>query len=80
MKLRLILLLYWSFIVFWQGVPGAYSESAAEKAYPNCEAVPCEQFETAFEVCIAFNWAIIIIFFGYRLDSYNWSGLYIILW
>ncbi|KAL3850749.1 hypothetical protein ACJIZ3_012631 [Penstemon smallii] len=28
---------------------GAYSESAAEKAYPNCEAVPCEQFDTVFE-------------------------------
>lgn len=36
--------------VAYQGVPGAYSESAAEKAYPNCETVPCEQFETAFEV------------------------------
>ncbi|KAF3644355.1 Arogenate dehydratase/prephenate dehydratase 2, chloroplastic [Capsicum annuum] len=36
--------------VAYQGVRGAYSESAAEKAYPNCEAVPCEQFDTAFEV------------------------------
>ncbi|XP_057790602.1 arogenate dehydratase 2 [Salvia miltiorrhiza] len=35
--------------VAYQGVRGAYSESAAEKAYPNCEAVPCEQFDTAFE-------------------------------
>ncbi|XP_031280720.1 arogenate dehydratase/prephenate dehydratase 2, chloroplastic-like isoform X2 [Pistacia vera] len=35
--------------VAYQGVSGAYSESAAEKAYPNCEAVPCEQFDTAFE-------------------------------
>lgn len=35
--------------VAYQGVHGAYSESAAEKAYPNCQAVPCEQFETAFE-------------------------------
>lgn len=34
--------------VAYQGVPGAYSESAASKAYPNCEPVPCEQFETAF--------------------------------
>lgn len=34
----------------FQGVHGAYSESAAQKAYPNCEAVPCEQFETAFDV------------------------------
>uniref|UniRef100_A0A7I4BHR2 Arogenate dehydratase n=1 Tax=Physcomitrium patens TaxID=3218 RepID=A0A7I4BHR2_PHYPA len=30
------------------GVPGAYSEAAAAKAYPRCEAVPCEQFEAAF--------------------------------
>ncbi|KAJ0021482.1 hypothetical protein Pint_32239 [Pistacia integerrima] len=36
--------------VAYQGVSGAYSESAAEKAYPNCEAVPCEQFDTAFEL------------------------------
>nr|WGU24036.1 arogenate dehydratase/prephenate dehydratase 6 [Crinum x powellii] len=35
--------------VAYQGLPGAYSESAAAKAYPNCEAVPCEHFETAFE-------------------------------
>ncbi|PSR95162.1 Arogenate dehydratase/prephenate dehydratase [Actinidia chinensis var. chinensis] len=35
--------------VAYQGVSGAYSESAAVKAYPNCEAVPCEQFDTAFE-------------------------------
>lgn len=37
-------------LLCFQGVRGAYSESAAEKAYPNCEAVPCEQFDTAFEV------------------------------
>ncbi|MED6168634.1 Arogenate dehydratase 2 [Stylosanthes scabra] len=35
--------------VAYQGVPGAYSESAAQKAYPNCEAVPCPQFENAFQ-------------------------------
>ncbi|KAK9154139.1 hypothetical protein Sjap_001619 [Stephania japonica] len=35
--------------VAYQGVPGAFSESAAAKAYPNCEAVPCEQFDTAFD-------------------------------
>ncbi|XP_078436180.1 arogenate dehydratase 2-like [Wolffia australiana] len=34
--------------VAYQGVQGAYSEAAAAKAYPNCEAVPCELFETAF--------------------------------
>ncbi|KAF2300766.1 hypothetical protein GH714_015636 [Hevea brasiliensis] len=35
--------------VAYQGVPGAYSEAAAEKAYPNCEAIPCDQFEVAFQ-------------------------------
>ncbi|EXC33240.1 Arogenate dehydratase/prephenate dehydratase 2 [Morus notabilis] len=35
--------------VAYQGVRGAYSESAADKAYPNCEAVPCDQFDSAFE-------------------------------
>ncbi|KAJ0979319.1 hypothetical protein J5N97_014793 [Dioscorea zingiberensis] len=35
--------------VAYQGLPGAYSESAAEKAYPNCEAVPCATFESAFD-------------------------------
>ncbi|KAJ7527273.1 hypothetical protein O6H91_16G045900 [Diphasiastrum complanatum] len=35
--------------VAYQGVPGAYSELAATKAYPDCEAVPCDQFEEAFQ-------------------------------
>ncbi|XVF47101.1 hypothetical protein PTKIN_Ptkin03bG0082300 [Pterospermum kingtungense] len=35
--------------VAYQGVRGAFSEAAAEKAYPNCEAVSCEQFDAAFE-------------------------------
>ncbi|KAI5080199.1 hypothetical protein GOP47_0005678 [Adiantum capillus-veneris] len=35
--------------VAYQGVPGAYSEAAACKAYPQCEPVPCEQFEAAFQ-------------------------------
>ncbi|KAH9544016.1 hypothetical protein CY35_13G095700 [Sphagnum magellanicum] len=35
--------------VAYQGVPGAYSEAAAAKAYPSCEAVPCDQFEAAFQ-------------------------------
>ncbi|GAB4859240.1 Arogenate dehydratase 2 [Ancistrocladus abbreviatus] len=35
--------------VAYQGVSGAYSELAAAVAFPNCEAVPCEQFDTAFE-------------------------------
>ncbi|XP_073004369.1 arogenate dehydratase 1-like [Typha latifolia] len=35
--------------VAYQGVPGAYSEAAAGKAYRNCEAIPCDQFEVAFQ-------------------------------
>ncbi|XP_047317584.1 arogenate dehydratase 1-like [Impatiens glandulifera] len=35
--------------VAYQGVPGAYSEAAAGKAYPNCESIPCDQFEIAFQ-------------------------------
>ncbi|CAN1157837.1 Arogenate dehydratase 3 [Linum perenne] len=35
--------------VAYQGVPGAYSEATAGKAYPNCEAIPCDQFEVAFQ-------------------------------
>ncbi|XP_057817772.1 arogenate dehydratase 1 isoform X2 [Cryptomeria japonica] len=35
--------------VAYQGVPGAYSEAAASKAYPDCDAVPCDQFEAAFQ-------------------------------
>ncbi|KAL3624986.1 ADP,ATP carrier protein [Castilleja foliolosa] len=35
--------------VAYQGVPGAYSEAAALKAYPNCETVPCDLYEAAFK-------------------------------
>ncbi|MCO5579504.1 hypothetical protein L7F22_033359 [Adiantum nelumboides] len=35
--------------VAYQGVPGAYSEGAACKAYPECEPIPCDQFEVAFQ-------------------------------
>ncbi|KAI3829383.1 hypothetical protein L1987_03506 [Smallanthus sonchifolius] len=35
--------------VAYQGLPGAYSEAAALKAYPKCETVPCEQFESVFK-------------------------------
>jgi arogenate/prephenate dehydratase len=35
--------------VAYQGVPGAYSEGAAEVACPGYEPLPCEQFEVAFQ-------------------------------
>ncbi|KAF3570697.1 hypothetical protein F2Q69_00059887 [Brassica cretica] len=35
--------------VAYQGIPGAYSEAAAGKAYPNSEAIPCDQFDVAFQ-------------------------------
>ncbi|KAF8009522.1 hypothetical protein BT93_J0507 [Corymbia citriodora subsp. variegata] len=35
--------------VAYQGVPGAYAEAAAEKAYPNFEAIPCDQLEAALQ-------------------------------
>jgi len=38
--------------MYLQGVPGAYSEAAAAKAYPSCEAIPCDQFEAAFQVLL----------------------------
>ncbi|CAI0387133.1 unnamed protein product [Linum tenue] len=53
--------------VAYQGVSGAYSEAAAQKAYPNSEAVPCDQFETAFEVnfsssCCFLYWDLPFLF------------------
>nr|POE91099.1 arogenate dehydratase/prephenate dehydratase 6, chloroplastic [Quercus suber] len=35
--------------VAYQGVPSTYSEAATRKAYPNCEAISCDQFEMAFQ-------------------------------
>ncbi|KAK4857555.1 hypothetical protein QYF36_002601 [Acer negundo] len=35
--------------VAYLGIPGAYSEAAALKAYPKSETVPCEQFQAAFK-------------------------------
>ena len=35
--------------VAYQGMPGAYSESAARKACPEAEPLPCDQFEVAFQ-------------------------------
>ncbi|XP_028115920.1 arogenate dehydratase/prephenate dehydratase 6, chloroplastic-like isoform X2 [Camellia sinensis] len=35
--------------ISYKGVPGAYSEAAALKAYSQCENVPCNKFENAFK-------------------------------
>ncbi|XP_047330228.1 arogenate dehydratase/prephenate dehydratase 1, chloroplastic-like [Impatiens glandulifera] len=35
--------------VAYQGVPGAYSEAAALKAYQECETLACDQFESTFK-------------------------------
>lgn len=35
--------------ISYKGLPGAYSEDAALKAYPGCETVPCDEFEDAFK-------------------------------
>ncbi|XP_047068866.1 arogenate dehydratase 1-like [Lolium rigidum] len=42
--------------VAYQGVPGAYSEKAAGKAYQGCDAVPCDQFDVAFQAVE--NWIV----------------------
>lgn len=36
-------------VVAYQGVPGAYSEMAANQACPGYDTLPCEQFDVAFE-------------------------------
>lgn len=38
-------------VVAFQGSYGAYSEAAALDAIPKCQPLPCEHFETAFQVC-----------------------------
>ncbi|XP_047978553.1 arogenate dehydratase/prephenate dehydratase 1, chloroplastic-like [Salvia hispanica] len=35
--------------IAYQGVPGAYGEDAAVKAYPNCETIPCHDFVDAIQ-------------------------------
>ncbi|XP_068496374.1 arogenate dehydratase/prephenate dehydratase 1, chloroplastic-like [Phaseolus vulgaris] len=42
--------------VAYKGLPGAYTEDAALKAYPKCETVPCLDFDTAFK-CVE-SWLV----------------------
>lgn len=62
-----------------QGIPGAYSETAALEAYPNCETVPCEHFETAFQVISKIfitsqKWCFTMFWYDwfFRLLSFGW--------
>jgi prephenate dehydratase len=36
-------------LVAYQGVPGAYSEMAANALFPGCKTLPCESFDDVFE-------------------------------
>jgi hypothetical protein len=42
-------------VVAFQGVYGAYSEAAALDAVPGSQPLPCEHFETAFQVHMALH-------------------------
>ncbi|KAL2496881.1 Arogenate dehydratase/prephenate dehydratase 1 [Forsythia ovata] len=35
--------------ISFKGLPGAYSEDAALKAHPQCETIPCDEFEDTFK-------------------------------
>ncbi|PON62225.1 Bifunctional P-protein, chorismate mutase/prephenate dehydratase [Trema orientale] len=35
--------------IAFMGLPGSYSEDAALKAYPNCQPVPCDEYEDTFK-------------------------------
>ncbi|GJV57751.1 arogenate dehydratase/prephenate dehydratase 6, chloroplastic-like protein [Tanacetum coccineum] len=35
--------------ITYQGIPGAYSEGAVCKAFPNCESIPCDPFGVVFQ-------------------------------
>ena len=35
--------------IAYQGISGSYSESCAQKMYPDCETIPCKTFDECFE-------------------------------
>lgn len=47
---KIHLIIFILVILMVQGSPGSFTEDAALKAYPNCETIPCDEFEEAFKV------------------------------
>jgi len=50
-----------------QGLAGAYTEDAALKAYPKCETVPCDDFETSLKV----PFLVLFISLSLSLSAYD---------
>nr|GME13145.1 arogenate dehydratase/prephenate dehydratase 1, chloroplastic-like isoform X1 [Ipomoea batatas] len=63
--------------ISYKGIPGTYSEDAALKAYPECETVPCDEFEDAFKV--VFNYMLLCYAFHLRRTK-MYSVIYFFTW
>lgn len=59
----------WIYLPDAQGLPGAYTEDAALKAYPKCETVPCVDFDTAFKVPLFLSFSLSLWIWLYALSN-----------